>query len=191
MRKRLFAIPSLLLAGMLPARVEALPPIEGLEPSVGKDGKSLFDIFKRDHIFQLAGHRSLSSHRSHSSHQSHRSSTGGGYSFSSPAPRYHSPSPRYLTPPPSVPLSPPPAPAPEVVQQPQALVTLPGNSNKFKLIVIQVQNALALFGYPVPVDGAVGTETREALRRFQGDWSLKQTGTVTPEVLDALGISAR
>ena len=74
---------------------------------------------------------------------------------------------------------------------PIPLLTLRGNSQKFQAIVMQVQNALHLFGYSVPIDGTVGDETRAALIQFQNDWDLKPTGTITPKVLDALGIEAR
>lgn len=94
--------------------------------------------------------------------------------------------PRPYIPPPAPPTYVTPAPAPAA-----PLRVLPGNSDKFRLIVIQVQTALQLFGYPLVVDGAFGPATRMALLSFQKDWKLPQTGTITPEVLDALGIAAR
>jgi hypothetical protein len=170
MKLRYF-IPSLVAAGFLPAEravAVIVPPTDGVKKL------SLFDVFKSRHKYTLAGHSSHSSHASHGSHSSHRSSTGGGYYFapvSPPAPA--SPQPLYSAP----------VPAP--------LVTLPGNSNKFRQIVIQVQTALKLFGYQMPVTGVVDDATRQALISFQNDWSMKPTGTITPAVLEALGISAQ
>lgn len=45
--------------------------------------------------------------------------------------------------------------------------------------------------YDGPPDGIVGPKTRDALNRFQTDYGLKVTGTITPEVLDAFRIVAR
>jgi peptidoglycan hydrolase-like protein with peptidoglycan-binding domain len=44
--------------------------------------------------------------------------------------------------------------------------------------------------YQGPIDGLIGPESRAALRRFQEEHGLPQTGTITPEVLDGLGIVA-
>lgn len=181
MKKRLFAIPSLLAAGFLPANAQALPTKPTLEGDVGKT-KSLFDIFKLDHLYTLAGHRS---HSSHSSHSSHRSSTGG-YSYvpsvpSEPAPLYGAPptlAPTYQ--------------APAIAPTPAPLKTLPGNAYKFKEIVQEVQFALLAFGYySGEIDGEMNPELRAGLLRMQADYSLKVTGTITPETLTALRIEAR
>jgi His-Xaa-Ser repeat protein HxsA len=76
-------------------------------------------------------------------------------------------------------------------QQPAPLVTLPGNSDKFKRIVLQLQSALTIYGYySGPINGQVGAETKAAISKFQEDWSLKVTGTVTPDLLNALKIVA-
>jgi His-Xaa-Ser repeat protein HxsA len=183
-----FLIPSLLAVGLLPTKSFALPA--ALRPDDSGKKLSLFDIFKLKHVYTLAAHRSHSSHASHashSSHYSHSSSTGGGYSLPS-APRPSAPTyvpPPVYTPPPLAPLVPP-----AVVAKPVPLMPLDPASEKAKLLVIKVQTALRLFGYDVQVDGAVGPVTREALRAFQMDWKLRVTGTITPEVLDALGIPA-
>ena len=178
--KRIFVIPSLFAAGFLPARSDAMPTPG---PTVRPEKKTpLFQVFRGQHRYTLAGHSSHSSHASHASH----SSGGGGYSlptprlYSEPTPSYEPATPLYTPP---VVVTPAPAPAP--------LVTLPGNSRKFQQIVLQVQNALHLFGYDAPLTGIVDQGTREALIQFQAQWSLAQTGTITPEVLNALGISAQ
>jgi His-Xaa-Ser repeat protein HxsA len=75
---------------------------------------------------------------------------------------------------------------------PQAPKTLPGNSVAFNEIVKRVQTALYTYGYYTgAIDGVVGTGTKTALSKFQKDWNLKITGTITPEVLDALNIVAK
>ncbi|WP_409566803.1 peptidoglycan-binding domain-containing protein [Rhizobium leguminosarum] len=70
--------------------------------------------------------------------------------------------------------------------------TLPGNSNKFRRIVIQVQSGLTAYGYYAgSLTGVVDEDTRAALSQMQKDNNLKVTGTVTTEVLNAFGIAAR
>ena len=50
-----------------------------------------------------------------------------------------------------------------------------------------VQQRLAELGYkPGPIDGMNGPRTRAAVRAFQRDHKLAQTGKVTPEVIEAL-----
>ncbi|MCD2317224.1 peptidoglycan-binding protein [Sphingomonas sp. IC-11] len=44
--------------------------------------------------------------------------------------------------------------------------------------------------YHGALDGVVGKETRAALVKFQTDRGFSVTGTITPEVLDALRIRA-
>lgn len=75
---------------------------------------------------------------------------------------------------------------------PEAPKTLPGNSAAFIEIVKRVQTALYTYGYYTgAIDGVVGTGTKIALSKFQKDWNLTITGTITPEVLDALNIVAK
>lgn len=57
---------------------------------------------------------------------------------------------------------------------------------------MRVQLGLIAYGYyNGKVDGIIGKQSKAALSRFQSDYSLKVTGTITPEVLSALGISAQ
>lgn len=181
---RRFLIPTLLAAGFMATQsAKALPP--GPD-SIGPDQDRLKTLKLRlqlQHKYSLAGHRS---HSSHSSHSSHRSSSGGGRSYSSPSPSYAIPdiSTRNLnsTPPSSI-LPSPPAAAP--------LRTLPGNSDLFQDIVRRVQLALTSYGYYTgPIDGILGRQGKAAISKFQSDYKLKVTGTITPEVLDAFGIQA-
>ena len=72
-----------------------------------------------------------------------------------------------------------------------ALKVLPGSSDRFLEIARQVQLALYSWGYySGEIDGIVGPATRTAISALQSDWGLNVTGTITPEVLDALKIVA-
>lgn len=156
-----------------------------------------------------SSHRSSSGgsgHFSHSSHTSHRSSAAGGYDYPSDpvpyVPTYpdsstsestssgstssasssgsgssSSPQTRgFLTPPSALPAG-----------SGEGLPTLSGRTQRFKMIVCRVQLALtARDYYSGPIDCVVGPHLRNALRKFQGDLSISQTGTITPEVLDRL-----
>jgi len=171
-----FAISSLLAAGFLtPQSADAMPG-RGLDTTFDKNSPpTLFDIFRLDHRYTLAGHRS---HSSHSSHSSHRSSTGGGYVYSPPANTYIPPA---YTPPAAPPAN-----------GPLQLLPLPGNSSKFSEIVKQVQMALLAYGYySGQIDGLVGPGTRTAIQSYQTDVGLRVTGTVTPQLLDSLRILAQ
>jgi His-Xaa-Ser repeat protein HxsA len=54
-----------------------------------------------------------------------------------------------------------------------------------------VQTALLSYGYyNGAIDGVIGAGSKSALSRFQADYGLSVTGTITPEVLDAFGIAA-
>jgi len=175
MKKR-FLIPSLLAAGFSPAEAN---DVESLTDTT-TDAKStgLFDVFQLTHKYQLAAHRSHSSHSSHGSHGSHRSSSGGGYS----APRTTSPSSRGNSTAPSSVLPSSPS---------RAQPTLPGNSEKFRQILMKVQTGLFAYGfYTGNIDGIMGPQTRAALSKMQANYGLPVTGTVTPEVLNALRITA-
>lgn len=173
-----FAI-TLAAAGYLPQGAQAVVAPPRLDHDDDASA-SLFQILRGEHKYTLAGHRSHSSHGSHGSHGSHRSSSSGGYSsggssYRPPKPSSNSTPPSYVMP-----------------RAPQAPKTLPGNSAAFTEIVRRVQTALYSYGYYTgAIDGIVGTGTKTALSKFQKDWSLKITGTITPEVLDALNIVAK
>lgn len=203
MSKR-FMIGSLLAAGF--GQNDALQASIAKAAATGPSpDKNLFQVFRQDHLYTLAGHASHSSHSSHASHSSgggghsshfshtsHYSSTGGY-----PAPAY-SPAPAYAPP------SPTPAPAPEPRSgsaggQPffdsggtapgSPLKPLPGRSSLFKQVVMRVQVALMGRGlYDGAIDGGVGPRLRASLRAFQAAQGLAVTGTITPETLDALHV---
>jgi len=203
MKRTRFLIPSLFAAGFgtHDAGQAATPALSSGDGDPGR--ATLFDIFRQDHYVTLAQHRSHSSHSSHSSHRSgsgghyshtsHRSSTGGydgGYS----PPVYSAPAPTPAPAPPTVrrlvPLrsaqpgeaTPPPA---------DGLPALSGRTERFKAIVKRVQIGLLAQGYyDGAIDGVVGPGMRGGLRKFQKARSLSVTGTITPEVLDALRVSS-
>jgi His-Xaa-Ser repeat protein HxsA len=175
-----FLVPSLLAAGFVASETDALAKAPDRKGNENKDG--LFEQFRLGHKYNLAGHRS---HASHGSHSSHRSSSGGGYRApSTPAPTIRAPSAsrnNSSTSPSSILPSP----------QANAATPLPGNSSKFKAIAMQVQTALLSYGYyNGAIDGIIGAGSKSALSRFQSDYGLKVTGTITPEVLNAFGITA-
>lgn len=174
MKARRFVVPSLLAAGFSFDHAEA-----AVKPTHTTDVKSdspYIDLFRLEHKYDLARHRSHSSHRSH---RSHRSSSGG-----SPAPSYTPPSRNERSTPPESVLPRSPSTAPQR--------TLPGNSAAFAEIVRRIQAALFAQGYYTgAIDGTVGPETRAALSKFQKDHGLEITGTITPETLDALRVVAK
>lgn len=175
-----FLIPSLLLAGFSGNNTLASPPPLG-DNDDDDNKQSMFDVFSQSHTYTLAGHHS---HSSHSSHSSHRSSSGGGYT----APR----TPLYT--PPTINRNTRSTPPSSILPSPPAAATrvLPGNSANFKRIAKQVQTALMAYGYyNGAIDGIIGSGSKSALSRFQADYGLKVTGTITPEVLDAFGIPAK
>ena len=180
MTKRTFLIPTLLLAGF--GSPVAAQEVELQYANLRKDddtnNASAISLFRQDRPVHLAGH---SSHRSHSSHSSHRSSSGG-----SGRGGYY---PVYSPPPP-----PPPPPRSRI---PSNFFSVPDGAapkasnyqDGFTQIAKRVQTGLKSFGYySGEIDGFVGHGTREGLIKLQTDYSLKITGTITPEVLRALQI---
>lgn len=175
MKSRAFLIPSLVMAGFgAPvAAQESGSGATAVSESEERGKSAATALFRADRPIQLAQHRS---HSSHSSHSSHRSSSGSG--------GYYPPAPVY---------SPPPPPPPTPRSRPNTLLDRPpierGTEDGFEAVVKRVQSGLKAYGYYTGgIDGQVGPETRTALLRLQSDFGLKQTGTITPEVLKALSI---
>lgn len=189
-----FLISSLALAGFIRSgSAEAALPNDGAEAKKPPLEPAIFKLFRQDHLFSLAGHRS---HSSHSSHSSHRSGSGGGYLSApvySPPPPVYTPPARVYTPAPAA--SPPSSgtlPSAPATSTPRRLPPLSSRSELFNDIVRRVQLGLQAYGYyDGAIDGVVGNDMKASLRKFQEDYSLKATGTITPEVLDALKIVAR
>jgi His-Xaa-Ser repeat protein HxsA len=198
MRKARFLISSLAAAGFgttnpLQAAITTTTGAR-LGPGDDPNGMKLFQVFKQEHMYTLAGHASHSSHASHASHQSGYG--GGSYPVYTPAP---SPNPQPLfTPPVYTPAPTPPA-APldtttlrATPPSAEAPKRLSGRSELFNSIVRRVQLGLLAYGYyDGPINGVVGPHMRKALKQFQAAFHMPSTGTITPEVLDALKVSAQ
>lgn len=198
MTKGYFIIPSLFAAGFATEDANKLNDRDSLSDDSGK--APLIDTLRIPHRYNLAAHRS---HSSHGSHRSHRSSSGGGYRVPSPAVPLITAPPsrnRQSTPPSSVlPSTPAIVPKPNsptfetrASPETQKLPALPGHTEKFQGILKRVQASLYVFGYYTgEVDGKMGPETRSAISKYQNDYKMPVTGTVTPEVLNAFGIIAQ
>lgn len=203
MKKTRFLISSLLAAGILPLADAKAQVFDGLSsPPHGPDDDddAVIAQFAQNHLFHLAQHRSHSSHASHSSHRSGTSGRPRAPVYTPPPPRTPRVTPRPTpapsptrnersTPPSSI-LPSSPATAPQPLFTPRE--TVDPSRAQIEEIVRKVQTGLMAYGYyEGPPDGIVGPKTREALIRFQTDYGLKVTGTITPEVLDAFRIVAR
>lgn len=77
------------------------------------------------------------------------------------------------------------APPPETISRPVSQVS--GAEDDAARQVRLVQRGLAELGYsPGPVDGMMGQQTRDAIRKFQQDRQIDETGEVTPDLLREL-----
>ena len=198
MKKTRFLISSLLAAGIVPvtSAKAQLMDTAGAGTSGDDDDDAVIANFAQDHLFHLAQHRSHSSHASHSSHRSGTSGRPRAPSYTPPPPR-----PPRATPTPSPTRNPRSTPPSSILPSspaiaPQPLYSPPDSVDpsraEIQEIVRKVQVGLMAYGYyDGPPDGIVGPKTRDALIRFQTDYGLKVTGTITPEVLDAFRIVAR
>jgi His-Xaa-Ser repeat protein HxsA len=190
--KKLFAIPSLLAAGLFAASPssaeDVLPRTTTLADHISEIVSSITD----SHEYTLAGHSSHGSHGSHGSHRSHRS---GYYQPDPPAETFRSDAVGISsdligtrnynsTPPKSV--------LPSSFGTVRKIKVLPGNSEKFKNILLRVQLKLDSLGYDI---GAMGTnldaKTVSAIYKFQKDRGMIPSGRITHEVLGALQIIAQ
>lgn len=181
-----FAIPSLVAAGLIGPSVAAADPPSPSGPT-GPDDVTQLPIGEL-HEFQLAQHQSHQSHGSHGSHYSHRSyykplpDEGEEDGFMGPDAflgRNEQSTPRSFV----LPSSP-------------ALATNSErgsvDAEKARKLVVRVQLALFTRGYDVgAVDGTLNPKTVAAIYRFQKSIGLIPSGTLAPEVLDALGVVAQ
>ena len=189
-RKGKFSIPTLLAAGLT-----ALPVATGAEAEKSSESEnSLFDHMKgivknieEAHQFTLAQHRSHQSHSSHRSHRSHRSSSyqspsiPSGSQATTPARSTRN---EMSTPPNSVLPS-----SPAIVKK---LKILPGNSGKFRELVMRTQIALLAKGYRVgEINGELHARVVAALYKYQKDTGRLPSGKLTNETLSSLGIAAQ
>lgn len=65
-----------------------------------------------------------------------------------------------------------------------------GTSQASATQIKDVQSALSSRGYDVEVDGVMGSNTKDALRRFQRDEGITETGELDQATLQALNIEA-
>jgi len=175
-KKKNFIIGSLAIAGLSATPVIAAPTRVESESSI-KNSTGLFTVFSAQKEIKTAQHRS---HQSHSSHGSHRSSSSGSRSYPSAIP------------------APTPTPRRSDSTAPSSILPKSSYSNQGTLSATEqfverakrVQQGLTAYGYySGEIDGKVGPLTKAALSKFQKDFSLTITGTITPEVLDAFGIT--
>lgn len=199
MTKSRFLISSLVMAGIAPAMAQAGSHSNAATPTTGPDPDedALIQRFAQEHLFTLAQHRSHSSHSSHGSHRSGSSGTPRPAPRVAPPPRVPratpTPAPRSTrnqsSTPPSAILPSSPATAPQQLFSPQD-TTSPPSASEIQNLVRRVQISLMALGYyQGAIDGIVGPRTRSALERYQRDYGLQVTGTITPEVLDAFRLS--
>lgn len=201
MSKRKFLISGLVVAGIVPSSSTEAFTNPGVDTSGSdRDEDQLLKRFAQEHRFSLAQHRS---HQSHSSHSSHRSGASQrvrpappprvppaprATPTPSPAPAPSSNRNQESTPPSSI-LPSSPETAPQTLLSPNAKSTEP-SAPQIRIVIMQVQISLVAAGYyGGEIDGIVGPMTRSALTQYQRDRGLAVTGTITPEVLDAFGLS--
>ncbi len=186
----------------------AMPPPLPPPPSEPQDPVKLRPL-------NLPGDNLFAAHRSHSSHSSHRSSSRGSYSVPPPA-RAPSmgpvPAPRAAPEPRATPVPAPAVPQrlvpsgpnepvdpgrPAVVSpRPAPLVGTPAApaltlTEKRRLQIMRVQIALTSLGiYTGAINGVLTNETKEAIKLLQIVKGLPETGLMTTETLNALGVPA-
>ena len=152
----------------------------------------------------LPGENMFAGHRSHSSHGSHRSSSGGGYSVPSPQPApvqraVPAPAPPQWTETPQR-FAPSGSNQPVDSGRPAAVTPLPAPataqpamtvSEKRRVQIMRVQIALTSLGlYSGPINGELTNETKESIKLIQVIKGLPDTGLMTTETLNALGVPA-
>ena len=190
MKKGKFAIPTLLAAGLTPLAVAAGDDTK----ASGRSADTLTDQMKdivtsidESHRFTLAQHQSHASHGSHGSHQSHRSYSDRllpGEGTPDAAVVLATTRNEMSTPYNSV--------LPGSPAIARKLTILPGNSGKFRELVMRTQIALLAKGYQVgEVNGELHARTVAALYHYQEDTGQIPSGKLTNEVLSSFGIVAQ
>lgn len=155
--------------------------------------KSVFDTINDRHEYTVAQHSSHRSHGSHGSHASHRSyykppeideledqtakADLPGTQMTNVRNDRSTPSNSILPSSPAI---------------SKKLKLLPGHTAKFKNVVTQAQLGLLARGYDIgTVDGQVDAKTMAAVFKLQNSLGMPANGKLTPEVLDALNVTAR
>jgi len=191
MKRKMFTIPSLIAAGIFSGSTSA-EEAKSPETSIVEDISEIVLSISDEHKYTLAFHRSHYSHGSHGSHGSHRS-------YFAPQP---APSPELKTSEETEPSNvvgtrnerstPRSSILPKSFGTLKKVKVLPGNTPKFRNIVLRVQLSLYGLGYEVgPVNGNLNATTVAALYNYQKDKGMVPSGKITHEVLDLLSIVAR
>jgi len=184
MIKKKFVIPTLLAAGLF--AYSSSDKNETIEESPLAD--NIFDIISSidsTHKYTLAGHGSHSSHGSHRSH-----SSGSGFN-NPPKPNDVTEISNNLMDTRNTMSTPTKSVLPSSFAVTKAMKVLPGNSLKFKKILLRAQLSLNSSGYDVGTIGnGMNAKTVAAIYRFQKDKGMIPSGKLTNEVLSAFGISA-
>ena len=187
MIKKLFTIPSLLAAGLFasPSSAEDVLPAK---PTLVDHITEVVSSITNSHEYTLAGH---SSHGSHGSHGSHRS---GGYHPGPPAETLSNDAAGIssdLTGTRNINSTPPKSVLPSSFGMIKKVKVLPGNSEKFKNILLRVQLKLNVLGYDIGSMGnGLDAKTVAAIYKFQNDKGMVPSGKITHQVLGALQIIA-
>jgi His-Xaa-Ser repeat protein HxsA len=198
MKSPLFTIPSFFAAGLIPTQALS----QGDNPGNAEETKGFLDQIEEivsniseSHSYTLAQHRSHASHGSHGSHGSHRSGGGGPFhvppvslggdevasatSYERENGRNEMSTPRSTILPSS----------PAIIKK---VKVLPGNSQKFKDVVMRLQIALASRGHSVgEINGEVDAVTIAAIYDYQSQSGMVPSGKVTNEVLGSFGLIAQ
>ena len=193
-KARKFAIPSLFAAGLVPfgaAADETPAESNTLDKTLLDSIDAVMFGIEESHRYTLAQHSSHASHSSHGSHGSHGSHRSSSMRIDVPSAdaalaTLDGASTRNVssTPPNSILPS-----SPAIARK---LVVLPGNSKKFRDIVLRVQIALVSQGYEVGAgDGSLHARTVAAIYRYQSDVGMVPSGKVTTETLSFLGVQAQ
>ena len=191
MKRSLYAIPSLLVAGLMPVQSWSAEDV----PETTNKGKSFLDNLgaivsdiSETRTYTMAQH---SSHVSHISHQSHQSGfyappmgPGEGYEATSATYREDGGRNEMSTPRSTILPS-----SPAIAKK---VKILPGNSKKFKDIVSRLQITLLSRGYDVgEINGEVDAKTIAAIYQYQSRSGLIPTGRITDVTLGSLGLIAQ
>ena len=183
-----FAIPSLIATGLTPLAASADDnPTKGISQTgsfLDEIEKIVSSIGESDR-YTLAQHGSHASHASHSSHHSHYGPLPPSEDeVFGAAPTGASTRNEASTPPSSILPS-----SPAIAKK---LTVLPGNSKKFRELVLRTQLALVSRGYDVgEINGEVHARTVAAVYEYQSRSGLIPTGKITNETLGSLSITAQ
>jgi His-Xaa-Ser repeat protein HxsA len=188
MIKKLFTIPSLLAAGLFASPSSAEDVLVG-KPTLADHISDVVSSITDSHEYTLAGH---SSHGSHGSHGSHRS---GGYHPGPPNENLSNDAVGIssdLAGTRNVNSTPPKSVLPSSFGVVKKIKVLPGNSDKFKNILLRVQLNLNSLGYDIGTIGnGLDAKTVAAIYKFQNDRGMVPSGKITHQVLGAMQIIAQ